>query len=100
MFLILLIEKVYSSNVKYINRIFNHLLDHRKFLICYLLFLFPVKVDDAKYISKLKFLRNAHPRISHWNTYNSILHTKILHFYNNFNKLVKNIFAQKVYIYV
>lgn len=81
MFLILLIEKVYSSNVEYINRIFNHLLDYRKFLICYLLFLFSVKVDDAKYISKLKFLGNAHPRISHWKTH------------NNFNKLVKNIFA-------
>lgn len=80
MFLILLIEKVYSSNVEYINKIFNHLLDYRKFLICYSLFLFSVKLDDAKYISKLKFLGNAHPHISYWNTYSSILHTKILTF--------------------
>lgn len=66
MFLMLLVEKVYSSNVEYINRIFNHLLDYRKFLICYLLLsLFSVKVDDAKYISKLKFVGNARPRISH-----------------------------------
>lgn len=65
MFLILLIEKVYSSNVEYINRIFNHLLDCRKFLICYLLSLFSAKVDDDKYILKLKFLANAHPLISH-----------------------------------
>lgn len=65
MFLMLLIEKFYSSNVEYINRIFNHLLDYRKFLICYLLSLFSAKVDDAKYILKLKFLGNARPRISH-----------------------------------
>lgn len=65
MFLILLMEKVYSSNVEYINRIFNHLLDYKKFLICYLLSVFSVKVDDAKYILKLKFLGSARPRILH-----------------------------------